>query len=568
MLETLKITNIALISKSVVNFNNGFNVLTGETGAGKSLLVDALLFLTGTRADKTLIKQGEDYARVEGVFSIDINDEKIKSILDSVDIEMEDTLIVSRYFSLNGKNECRLNGELITLNILKKLSYYLIDIFGQNDSQLLLDNTNHLALIDEIIGEDLNSEKNRLRDALAELGHINNSIKELGGLDKDRDNSIQLLEFQIKEINDADLKENEEEELKSKISILENAEKIHTAISQSIDILDGEYPLPNLFKTAINLLSPIEKFDEDISNEKDRLYSLKYEMDDILSNLYKIRDKISYSENELDILNDRLIYIKDLERKYGNTISDILNKKRIFEDRLNLLINADAELESLRLSKLKLLGDIVKICNNLRNIRKSKIANFRLDIINELKILGMKNADFNVEFLTDINLDNIEKIVNENGADEIEFLFSANLGVKPRPLSKIISGGELSRFMLAFKSLQNVNTGKTCIFDEIDTGIGGEIGVAIGKKICDISRFNQVICITHLSQIAVFGDSNYKIEKYDEDNKTVTTVTLLGEENKVLEIARMLGSSSNITSIAHAKEIIDEAISYKKYIAH
>lgn len=566
MLETLKITNIALISKSIVNFNNGFNVLTGETGAGKSLLVDALLFLTGTRADKSLIKQGEDFARVEGVFSIDKNNNIIKSILDSVDIDIEDTLIISRYFSLNGKNECRINGELVTLNILKKLSNCLIDIFGQNDSQLLLDNSNHLSLIDEIFCDKLTSLKSELAKMLDELDNINKSIKDLGGLDKDRENNIQLLQFQIKEINDANLKYDEEEELKAKINVLENAEKIYSAISQSIDVLDGEFPISNSIKTAINSLTPIEVYYNNISSEKERLYSLKYELDDIMSNLYKIRDGISYSESELDILNDRLVDIKDLERKYGGTISDILNKKTEFENRLDLLLNADEELERLKLNKSKLLNDILSVCNKLRDLRKLEISKFRLKMIEELQGLGMKNANFNVEFVTDFNIDNIEKLVNENGADEVEFLFSANLGVELKPLKKIISGGELSRFMLAFKSLQNINTGKTCIFDEIDTGIGGEIGVVIGKKICDISRYNQVICITHLSQIAVFGDSNYKIEKYDEDNKTVTSVTLLGEENKVLEIARMLGNSSNITSISHAKEIIEEANSYKKYL--
>jgi len=567
MLETLKITNLALISKSQVNFNDGFNVLTGETGAGKSLLVDALLFLTGIRADKTLIKSGEDFAKVEGVFSINKDNPKLKEILNSVDIEIEDNLIISRHFSLNGKNECRINGEIVTLNILKKIANEIIDIFGQNDSQLLLDDNNHLSLIDAMFYDKLCNEKIALNEKLMLLNEINSNIKSLGGLDKDRENNIKLLEFQIDEINKANLQENEEEELKSKILVMENSEKIFSGIMQSIDILDGEYSLSNAIKSAINTLTSIEDFDDAIAVEKERLYSIKYELEDIISNLSANKDSISYSEQELDMLNDRLIEIKDLERKYGNTILDVLNTKKEYELKLDLLVNADEELERLRLEKNKVLKEILNICYNLQEIRKSEIAKFRLQLIQELKLLGMKNANFDVRFLNDFNIDNIESLVGSDGADKIEFLFSANLGVELRPLNKIISGGEMSRFMLAFKSLQNVGNNKTCIFDEIDTGIGGEIGVVIGKKICDISRNNQVICITHLPQIAVFGDSNFKIEKFDENDKTITNVNLLGEDNKVLEIARMLGSSSNITSISHAKEIISDAIEYKKYIS-
>ena len=566
MLETIKITNLALISKSVVNFGNGFNVLTGETGAGKSLIVDALLFLTGTRADKTLIKSGEDYAKVEGVFSVDINNSAINEILRTVDIENEGTIIISRLFSLNGKNECRINGELVTLNIIRKLSNQIIDIFGQNDSMSLLDPDNHLSLLDSMIASKLEDSKSILSNHLNNLNKINQDIKNLGGLDKDRESNIALLKYQIEEIDNANLQINEEDEIKSKIDIMQNSEKIYNSIHQSIDVLDGEYSIGNALKTAINSLATAVSFDKEIDADKDRLYSIKYELEDVLDNLISKRDSITYSEYELDKLNDRLSEIKDLERKYGNTISDILETRETMYQKLNILLNADEELERLRLDKNKYLKDILDICTNLRNIRKSEIVLFRQSMINELKKLGMKNANFDVIFTNEINIDNIESVVNENGADNVEFMFSANLGYELRPLNKIISGGEMSRFMLAFKSIQNSNQNKTCIFDEIDTGIGGEIGVTIGQKICDISRNSQVICITHLPQIASFGDVNFKITKFDADNRTITQVTELKYDDKIIEIARMLGNSASDTVLNHARQIIDESSAYKRMI--
>ena len=306
MLESIKIVNLALIDKSVINFTDGFNVLTGETGAGKSLIVDALLFLTGIRADKTLIKSGEDFAKVEGVFSIDDSILELNDILKSIDIENEGTLIISRYFSVNGKNECRVNGEIVTLNILRKISYYLIDIFGQNDSQVLLDSNNHLSLMDDIMNDKLIDLKKSLSQELDVLSDINNQIKILGGLDSDRENTIQLLEFQIKEIDESNLYDGKEEEIKSAIDKMVNSEKIFQSLNNACEIIDGDINLPNMIKTVINSISSIEEYDDEIKNCKDRLYNIKYELDDIISNMSSIRNSIEYNEDELDKLQDDL----------------------------------------------------------------------------------------------------------------------------------------------------------------------------------------------------------------------------------------------------------------------
>ena len=568
MLETIKITNLALISNSTVNFCKGFNVLTGETGAGKSLIVDALLFLTGIRADKTLIKSGEDFARVEGAFSVDLDNEKLNEILKNVDIENEGTLIISRYFSLSGKNECRINGELVSLNTIRKVSNQIIDIFGQNDSMTLLNPENHLSIIDSLIENELLDKKAELKIKLSDLHKVNAEITELGGIDKDRENNIKLLQFEIDEISNANLQVDEEEDLKSKIKIMENSEKIFSSLDDTLACLDGDISITNMIKSAINNLSTALNFDSDLENEKERLYSCKYELEDIISNISDKRSAIHYSEEELDTLNDRLTFIKDLERKYGTTITDILETKINLEKRLNLLQNAEEELSRLSLEKSHILSEITQICSELRNIRICEINKFKQIFISELRKLGMKNANFDVVFNNEISKDSIEKIVDENGADSIEFLFSANLGVELRPLSKIISGGEMSRFMLALKSLQNKSLNKTCIFDEIDTGIGGEIGNVIGQKICEISKNSQVICITHLAQIACFGDNNLKIEKYDENDKTITSVTPLDSINKTKEIARMLGNSTSENTLKLANEMIDEAQNFKKFVSN
>jgi len=266
-------------------------------------------------------------------------------------------------------------------------------------------------------------------------------------------------------------------------------------------------------------------------------------------------------------MQDRLSLIKDLERKYGNTINDVLLEKDNLNVRLEILLNADEKLEELKNEKNNILDKVYSTCLDLHKIRNDEINVFKSRFIDTLKELGMPNAQFDVEFLNHFTRENIETLAGINGADKIEFLFSANLGVEPRPLSKIISGGEMSRFMLGFKSIQNMQSNKTCIFDEIDTGIGGEVGNVIGKKICDISKTLQVICITHLAQIACFGDTNFKIKKYDEDNITKTIVLPLNPEDKVKEIARMLGNASNETSLRHAEEIVSHASTYKNSIA-
>ncbi|MBO7219292.1 MAG: DNA repair protein RecN, partial [Clostridia bacterium] len=545
----------------------GFNVLTGETGAGKSLIIDSLNFLMGSRADKSLIKYGRDFAKVEGKFDVDEVNPDITDVLRDFGLENEGTIIISRYFTHNGKNECKINGEVVTLNMLRKLSILLIDIFGQHDSQILLDSTKHLGVFDIICEKELDAHKFTLNSLLKELDVVKDNIKALGGLDSDREKNIELLEFEIEEISKADLKENEDDELNSRKQLMLNAEKIYNALDQALGTLDGEYPITETIKASASALSSIEKYNEDIVKQKDRLYSLRFELEDVVENLKDIQNMSTYSEYELDKIEERLEVIKDLERKYGNSIPQVLEYLDNAKARLNDLLNADERLDSLRKEKEEILDRIYSVVIDMSNVRKTKAVSFEKELIEEIKMLGMKNVSFKVDFKNNILRESIEKDITPDGVDDVEFLFSANLGQPMLPLAKIISGGELSRFMLAFKCVLNNSLNRTFIFDEIDTGIGGNIGSVVGEKICKISTENQVIVVTHLAQIAAFGDRNFLIEKFDQDNETVTSVKTLSAEDKVKEISRMIGNmGSETTAIRHAEELIQVSNTFKEQL--
>ena len=346
-----------------------------------------------------------------------------------------------------------------------------------------------------------------------------------------------------------------------------NAEKIYNALDQALVSLDGEYPITETIKASASALSSIEKYNEDILKQKDRLYSLRFELEDVVENLKDIQNMSTYSEYELDKIEERLEVIKDLQRKYGNSIPLVLEYLDNAKARLNDLLNADERLDSLRKEKEEILDRIYSVVTDISNVRKTKAISFEKELIEEIKMLGMKNVSFKVDFKNGIVRESIERDVTPDGVDDVEFLFSANLGQPMLPLAKIISGGELSRFMLAFKCVLNNSLNRTFIFDEIDTGIGGNIGSVVGEKICKISTENQVIVVTHLAQIAAFGDRNFLIEKFDQDNETVTSVKTLSAEDKVKEISRMIGNmGSEATAIRHAEELIQVSTHFKEQL--
>lgn len=557
MLRTLKIKNIALIDECTIDFENGFNVLTGETGAGKSIIIDSINFVLGSRSDRSLIKYGTDTAKVEAVFEVD---DSIKWVFDDLGLDFEQTLIVTRVFTTSGKNECRLNGELITLNMLKKIMSQVVDVFGQNDHALLLDEVTHLALLDSFGDKKLESQKQNLLVLLDRLKDVNSRIKSVGGSGENRERTKDLLAYQINEIEDANLIRGEEDTLADRKNVLVNAEKISGVLSDVLNYLDGDYGVLTNIKLSSNMLSSLDKYSHDYADLSERLSGLKYDLEDVVDTVKDQFESLEYDESELNNIEERLDQISLLKRKYGKTIDEIfafLESAKIQLDNIN---NAEGKLIEWENEKSDILKDIYECCKNITALRMDTSKLFKQRIENELKELGMKNACFEVQFENNYTLDNIENEVTPCGGDSITLMFSANLGVEVRPIAKIISGGEMSRFMLGFKCALNEKTHKTYIFDEIDTGIGGDSGMVVAKKMSNIARTNQVLCVTHLAQIASFSDYGYKIEKYEADGKTYSSIRRMNDDEKVQEVARMIGANENREfALLHAKQLISDA---------
>lgn len=568
MIKQISIQNIALIEEVKINFDNGLNVLSGETGAGKSIIIDSLNFLLGKRADKTLIKHGKDFAFVEGVFEIEESETEILEYLKDINIEPETTIIINRTMTLVGKNTCKINGEIVSLSMLKKLCDMLVDIFGQHDQQILLDNTNHLEMLDQLDSKSINNLKENLHNEITTLNNINNKINELGGDETSRERLIDILRFEIEQIENANLSQDEYNDLIKEKSKLINAEKIYENLKSVTEILNGDYSLLSNLKNCSNYLSNIEEFDNTIQSQKDRINSSRYELEDICDTLNSILNDINFSPERLDEIEERLDLISTLKRKYGATINDIIVYLNNSKDKLYSLENCKEQIKLLNKEKDLVLSKIYDICLKLTNERKNLSELLENKIIIELKELGMKNAQFKVSFNNSYNLENIESKHSLNGADNVEFLFSANLGEELKPLNKIISGGELSRFMLGFKCISNeLNIKKSFVFDEIDNGIGGTTGTTVAQKLAKISKNNQVLCVTHLAQICAFADCNFKVEKTEVENKTKSTLYKLNDSDKIIEISRMIGSTENNEfAQLHAKELINEANLFKSQL--
>ena len=564
MLRSLKIKNIALIDECHIEFDGGFNVLTGETGAGKSIIIDSINFVLGSRSDKSLIKHGTDTARVEAVFDVD---EEIKWVFDELDIEWETPLMVTRTFSLNGKSECRLNGNIVTLSILKKITSNIVDVFGQNDHAILLDENAHLSMLDEFAPNQLLNEKDRLSKYLHSLAELNNKIKSVGGIGEDRERNKDILCYQIDEIENANLQENEDVGLLDRKNLLINAEKIANALGDAINLLDGDYGVTSNLKMSSNLLNSVEKYTDCFISLSERLNSAKYEVEDIYETLKDNLNSLDFSQKELDLIEERLDLINSLKRKYGKEIADIEKYLVSAKEKLDFINNAEEKLNEWLHEKESLLDNIFNVLKDITILRKQGASVFEEKIEKELKELGMKNARFVVEFEDNYYRQTIEQCVTENGCDRVKLLFSANLGEEVKPISKIISGGEMSRFMLGFKCALNEKTRKTYIFDEIDTGIGGDSGIIVAKKMSKIAKTNQVLCVTHLAQIASFSDTGFKIEKYEADNRTYSNIKPLNDDEKVKEVARMIGANDNKEyALLHAKQLISDAKGIKSQL--
>lgn len=563
MLAQLTIENIALIDKLELDLKNGLNILSGETGAGKSIIIDSLNFVLGERADKSLIRYGTDYAIVQAVFEEYVTP-SVSEYLDDIGIECEDVLIIRRKMSVDGKNECRINGRVSTLSILKGLTELLVDIHGQHEHQSLLKSANHIKLLDDIGAAKIASVKQDVAKEHTRYVALKRELSRFGD-ESERERKLDILSFQIDEIEKADVKDGEEDELLQARKRIRNMEKIMSALSDAKNTLDGydSSSVSASIKNSSNLLGTISSYDDAVAPLIDRLDDAKIEIKDIADTLSDMLERLDFDARSAEKIEERLEVVRNILHKYGGNFD---NLQKFYEDakkEAELLSGAAQTVEDLQVEIEKTKSGLQKTARKLTELRQEVANKFERDITRELKDLGMGGSTFKVDFVTTDDVDQI----SANGADTIEFLFSANVGEPMKPLAKIISGGEMSRFMLAFKNIvAGVDGIGTMVFDEIDTGISGNISAVVSEKMCNISRDRQVIAVTHMPSLAAMADNHYLIAKSTENGKTLTHINLLEDDTD--EVARLIGGNDySQFAVPHAKEMKAWAERYKQSLA-
>ena len=556
MITNLKIKNFALIKELEIDLDNGLNVITGETGAGKSTLISAVNFALGGRVDKNNIRTGECEAVIQISFDISQNDIVKSKILD-LGLEVDDILIISRKFSIDNKNENRINGQIVNNTMLKSITALLVDIYGQHDHQVLLNKTCHIDFLDNYIGTSINEHKKILDVLFAQKDVINKQINELGGDELSRAREKDMLAFQINEIKQADLKECEDEELSLKKKRFDNAQKLVAALNMVNQLLvDDECSVSNNLFNTNKTLNSISDMDNDFKDYLERLESMYIDTQDIVDSVKEKLFDLNFSEEECSFVDNRLDLIKSLKRKYGSEIKDILEFLENSETKLKNLEDSESILQKLNSELCDINSKILVCSKELSTLRKQEAKKLEKLLINELSQLGMKGVAFSVEFN--------EITPTKNGIDDVEFLFSANLGEPLKSLNKVISGGEMSRFMLAFKTIMgDTDKTNTLIFDEVDSGISGVTSNEVGKKLALLARTHQVLTVTHLATVASFANKHFQIVKKVIEGHTNSCLIPLDYNGELQEIARLTsGNIQSELSLAHARELKQQAYNY------
>ena len=537
MISSLHIKNIGIIEDLSVDLNNGLNVLTGETGAGKTLIIDSLQIISGGRFSKEMIRKGETNSFVELCM---YNPESQYSI--------DGNIIVSREININGKNMCKINGRMVTVNELKEFMMKFIEIHGQNDNQTILDAKSHIKYLDGFIFNELKDKKEEYAKLYDRYVEIKNELKMNYGDDKERQRKLDLLKYQMDEIEEANLKLNEEEELEEKRKIFLNSEKISENLTEA-DTLLSENTIDSL-SMVIRALEKIENIDKKYEKASTELKNTYYELQELARDISNYKDDIYFDEEERNYVEERLDLIYSLKRKYGNDISEILKYKDDIKEEINHIENLDTYNQKLK-SELNVVKEKMNdLGGKISNIRKKGADKLSANINNELEDLEMKNAKINVK------VQYMEDEFYKNGKDIVKFYITTNLGEDEKELSKIASGGEMSRTMLAIKKvLADTDNMPILIFDEIDTGISGKAANSVANKLKAISKKHQVICISHLPNIAANADYNYFISKDVNGNRTKTKIKQLEEEEIIKEIARISSGEINEITLKYAYEL-------------
>ena len=537
MITTLHIKNIGIISDLEINLNKGMNVLTGETGAGKTLIIDSLGIICGGRFSKEMIRKGENHSYIE----ICIYAPKDENAI-------EGNIIVTREIYSSGRNMCKINGRLVTVTELKEFMSNYIEIHGQNDNQQLLDNRTHIKYIDNFIGEEIVALKEEYKIKYNKYNEIKRKLRENYGDEKEKQRKLDLLRYQLNEIEEAKLKEGEEEKLEEKRKKIMNSEKISKNLSEA-DIAIGENTI-DMISTAIRALEKIEDIDKKYEETATSLKNIYYEIQEISRDISEYNEDTEFNEQEREEIEKRLDIIYDLKRKYGNNIKEILKYAKEVEEEIEKIENVDEYNNKLKKEKAGLEKEMTEKAEEISEKRKKYAIQLSDKINQELVELEMKNAKINVKVEYKINE------FYENGKDEVEIFIKTNIGENENELIKIASGGEMSRIMLAIKKvLAEVDKMPILIFDEIDTGISGKAAKSVADKLSKISKNHQVLCISHLAPIAAVADYNYYISKNVENERTCTNIKQLNEQEVLCEIARISSGEINEITLKYANEL-------------
>lgn len=541
MLLGLDIKNIALIEKLNIEIAEGMTVLTGETGAGKSIIIDAVNLLLGARGGKTLVRHGEEKAIVQGLFSAS---DEVNAILDENGVDTADEVVLSRVLSADGKSVCRINGGMVSQNLLREIGAYLINIHGQQDNQALLTPSKHIDFLDNFAKTDLSS----YLEIYEKRKEILKKIETLSQNEADRMERLDLLRYQVDELLAAELKIGEKEEIMAEKTIIENAEKIVGAVSTAYNALYEENSAYDSISIASQSLSRLSGIDARIDDISGKITDIQYIIEDIVHELRSVLDSVEYDEQILNDMESRLDVITKLERKYGGSESSAIEYLEKANSELLTLENADEALSELSIELAKIEEKLEAAADKLTKERSLSAKKLEKEIETALLELDMPKVKFEI-MITPCDF-------TAKGGDLVEFMISPNTGEPLKPLAQIASGGELSRVMLAIKSI--INDGiDTMIFDEIDTGVSGSAAQKIANKLSAISKGRQVICVSHQAQLAAKADNHYVIKKQEENGRTITKIRELSKDERIDELARIIdGDNITETAINHAKEML------------
>ena len=555
MLSELSITNFAIIERLSISFEKGLTVLTGETGAGKSIIIDAIHLLVGGRGSSDFVRHGEDRAEIEGLFLLE-NASTVYDKAQELGIKIEDDMVVlRREITKSGKSVCRINGKLVTIAILREMGGSLVDIHGQHEHQELMDETKHLSLLDQFGSKQITKSLSEYEQIYAKYEQAIRKLKSLNDNEQQMAQRVDLYQFQLNEIVQAQLQLDEDEKLMDEKKQLSNFERIFESVQTSYNALKDEQKGLDWISLVMGEMETAAELNSEYKDMAEAVSNSYYMLEEVAGSLRSQLDNLEYDPQRINEIEARLNEINGLKRKYGQTISGILEYGAKIEEELETLLNKETHIDQLKKEILSLKKDLIIEGNELTSLRKRLAGDLTDAIHNELKQLYMQKTVFEAK------INSGETFISKSGMDEIEFYLSTNPGEPLKPLSKIASGGELSRIMLALKSIFSKHQEITSIiFDEVDTGVSGRVAQAIAEKIHKVSTDSQVLCISHLPQVAAMADTHLYIEKETQDGRTKTKVKDLDHEGKIKEIGRMI-SGVEITDITkkHAQELLETA---------